>query len=642
MSLPNIPPISTSNPASVQGIISSTTETKQNPETPRKKLSLNDKTLTTRRRRLLEAHASSPQFKANPKNNKNSSQVDTDSQKTSGTSEKNKSLKNSSNSKHSDIKGSDGSSSDDESSIVSDPDSSDDDFEDLMPAKLREKIEEKLIQPSTRVKKADYKRQEQKEKAAVQEARIRKYAMDFVAGGLLQLTSFGIGGFATIGTGNPWLFPVVVPFMNEFFSEKLAQLTRSSTIVIPETQQWFAIQRQLGHALGDLFVACANKDPSKKFDIKVNDEIKKVTAAEALKHMGLVGGFKAWGKNFLVRGLPFAWFTTLYAIRDWQLYDDHGGLFSANATTWCHTHTPSANCTNVPQATGDIDPVMLRTGIVFIVGMLAGAATSLTGQLIASQLAGAEEKTNFSTDCYVKKLAYLESLKDDIKKYIDNLSPDSDGYEAKFSAAIDLEKSIDKDIIYVKNKSSLWTTFQAEINLATQKKRDSTMVTPEFGGKRIDMGMSIIGKMLSLILYVGILQKFSPQSPHTSEKDRLLSLILPPFMLIFIAGFAHRDDQRLIPQTIYGAGKGIVRACKGSAKHARGNDHSTHAENDHVVNMQGTFNDDTENASAEEKDDKNELYLSNGLTNPDGTPLEEGNKNAYVRSKHDSDDDSIV
>ena len=219
---------------------------------------------------MLEAHTSSPQFKVNPKNNKNSSQVDTDSQKTSGKSDKNKSLKNSSNSKHSDIKGSDESSSDDESSaIVSDADSSDDDFEDLMPAKRREKLENKLIQPSTRVKREDYKRQEKKETEAVKEQRIRKYAMDFVAGGLLQLTSFGVGGLATIGTGNPWLFPVVVPLMNELLGEKIAQLTRTSTIGIPETQQWFAIQRQLGHALGDLFVACANKEPKKNLKLKL-------------------------------------------------------------------------------------------------------------------------------------------------------------------------------------------------------------------------------------------------------------------------------------------------------------------------------------------------------------------------------------
>jgi hypothetical protein len=254
--------------------------------------------------------------------------------------------------------------------------------------------------------------------------------------------------------------------------------------------------------------------------------------------------------------------------------------------------------------------------------MLAGAATSLTGQLIASQLAGAEEKPNFSTDCYVKKLAYLESLKDDIKKYIDNLIPDPWNYKTKLSAAIDLEKSIDKDISYVKNKSSLWTTYKAEMNLASQKKRDSTMVTPEFGSKRIDMGMSIIGKMLSLIVYTGIIQKFSPQIPQTSEHDQTLSLILPPLLLIFIAGFAHRDDLRLIPQTFYGAGKGIVRACKGSAKHASGHDHSTQAENDHVIDMQGTLNDYSENDSAEEK----------------GSP----SSKAHMKSQHDSDDDSIV
>jgi hypothetical protein len=437
----------------------------------------------------------------------------------------------------------------------------------------------------------------------------------------------------------------VVPLLNEWLGEKLAQLTRSSTIVIPETQQWFAIQRQLGHALGDLFVSCANKDPSKKFDIKVKGELKKVTAAEALKHMGLVGGFKAWGKNFLVRGLPFAWFTALYAVRDWQLYDAHGGYFSGNATKWCHSYTPNANCTNVEQPTGTIDPVMLRTGIVFLVGMLAGAATSLTGQLIASQLAGADEKTNFSTDYYVKKLAYLDSLKLDIKKFIDNLSPNRRDHETKLFAAINLEKSIDKEISYVKNKSSLWTTYQAEMNLASQKKRDSTMVTPEFGGKRIDMGMSIIGKMLSLIVYAGIIQKFSPQIPQTSEHDQMLSLILPPLLLIFIAGFAHRDDLRLIPQTTYGATKGIVRAFKGSAKHPSGHDHSTPAENDHVVNMQGTLNDGSESDSAEEKDDENEPYLSNGLTNPDETPMEEKgspSSKAHMKSQHDSDDDSVV
>jgi len=634
MSLSITSPTNTSNPSAVQGNVST------NVETPRRKLSPNDKTLTTRRKRMIDAHASSSKFKNNPKNNINSSPMGAESQKTFGTSEKNKSLKNSSNSKHSDNKGIDENSPDEESSSIVDvSDSSDDDLEDLMPTKLREAIEKQLIQPSTRAKRADYLRQEEKETAAVKEARIRKYAMDFAAGSLLQLTSFGIGGFATIGTGNPWLFWVIVPVLNELLGEKIAQLTRTSTIGIPETQQLFAIQRQLGHALGDLFVACANKEPSKKFEIKVNGDIKKVTAAEALKHMGFGEGFKAWGKNFLVRGLPFAWFTALYATREWQLYDDHGGLFSANATKWCQSHTPNANCTNVEQLPSGIDPVMLRTGIVFLVGMLAGGATSLTAQLIASRMAGAVEKTNFSTDYYIKKMAYLDSLKIDIKTYKDNLHPKSWDYENKFFAADDLEKSIDKEMSYAEKKSSLWTTYQAELDLATQKKRDITMVTPEFGSKRIDTTMSIMGKMLSLIVYVGILQKFSPQSPHTSELDRNLSLILPPLLLIFFVGFAHRDDFRLIPQTIYGAGKGIVRACKPSARDASEDEKFSEEVNDEVVDVQGALNKDSG------REESNEPYLSNGLTNPDGTPMQEKgspSSKAHMKSKHDSDDDSVV
>ena len=109
--------------------------------------------------------------------------------------------------------------------------------------------------------------------------------------------------------------------------------------------------------------------------------------------------------------------------------------------------------------------------------------------------------------------------------------------------------------------------------------------------------------------------------------------------MIFIGGYAFRDDLRLIPELIYGAGKGIVRACKGSAKHATGNNHPTHAENDQVVDMQGTLNDVSD--SEEEK----EPYLSDGLTNPDGTPVVEKkgrDKHARVTSQHDEDGDSLT
>ena len=90
---------------------------------------------------------------------------------------------------------------------------------------------------------------------------------------------------------------------------------------------------------------------------------------------------------------------------------------------------------------------------------------------------------------------------------------------------------------------------------------------------------------------------------------------------------------------MHGAGEGMVRACKGSAKHASGHDHSTQAENDQVVDMQGALNDVSD--SEEEK----ELYLSNGLTNPDGTPVVEKkgrDKHARVTSQHDEDGDSLT
>lgn len=171
------------------------------------------------------------------------------------------------------------------------------------------------------------------------------------------------------------------------------------------------------------------------------------------------------------------------------------------------------------------------------------------------------------------------------------------------------------------------------------------MVTPEFGSKRADTIVSMIGKMLSLLVYIGLTVYFSDKNSNNSDQDKLLSQILIPLSLIFIGGYAFRDDLRLIPELVYGAGKGMVRACKGSAKHVSENVHSTQAKNDQVVDMQGALNDDSESDRAEEKDDKNEPYLSNGLTNPDGTPVQEKDSpasKAHMKSQHDSEDDSVV
>lgn len=48
---------------------------------------------------------------------------------------------------------------------------------------------------------------------------------------------------------------------------------------------------------------------------------------------------------------------------------------------------------------------------------------------------------------------------------------------------------------------------------------------------------------------------------------------------------------------------------------------------------------------ADEKGDDNEPYLSDGNTNPDGTPVQEKgspSSKAHIKSHHDPDDDSIV
>jgi hypothetical protein len=114
-------------------------------------------------------------------------------------------------------------------------------------------------------------------------------------------------------------------------------------------------------------------------------------------------------------------------------------------------------------------------------------------------------------------------------------------------------------------------------------------------------------------------------------------LILPPLLLIFFGGFAHRDDLRLIPQTIYGAGKGIVRACKHSARETSNDENSSEDGNDEVVNVEGVLN------NTSDSEETNEPYLSNGNTNPDRTPAEDkGNNKRSFKSRNIPEDDSFV
>jgi len=462
----------------------------------------------------------------------------------------------------------DSDSSSESSSIieVSDSDSSSDE-EQLMPNDRKEIIEAMVSRASTNIKKNEMKRQEEKEKSAVRNARGKKYLMDFISGIPTQVLSFGVAGTETIGTGNPWAFPIVASVLSEILAEKVGMLLRDSTYVIPETKKWLEIQRQLGRALGDIITSCATGDAikiKKKFTAIIDGEKQPATAADALRATGFLESLRCFSKNLLVRGLPFTWFAMIYISRDWIVHNTFSNYFHPNASAPC-TPEPDIHsfCNTSSTENSFINPEELATVITYLGGMLAGGVTAMTSQLVASCMAGVEEKINFSTDYYAKKVLYLESLKADIKHYIDNLSPESDRYEENLISAIDLEKFTNKELGYAKGKASLWTTYPAELDLATQKKRDATMISPEFGSKRIDMGLSILGKTLSLMAYAGIASKFGMNSDASAD-EKTKGLYALPLALIY-GGYMWRDEARLVGQIPMDFVKGCIRGCKGSS-----------------------------------------------------------------------------
>jgi len=125
-----------------------------------------------------------------------------------------------------------------------------------------------------------------------------------------------------------------------------------------------------------------------------------------------------------------------------------------------------------------------------------------------------------------------------------------------------LKRLYEKELRVARKKSSYWTTFQGELDLATQKHRDETMISPEFGGKRLELTMSMLGKFLTLLTYAYFASSFNVRTSQ-EEEDKIIGLIMIPLSLIFIGGYALRDDARMVGQVPYGIAKGAVRACKG-------------------------------------------------------------------------------
>lgn len=431
---------------------------------------------------------------------------------------------------------------------------------------------DRVIGNTSRIKHQTMREIAEREDQAIKTECLRKYAGDFLAGAVTQGLSFAPAGAVSTLAGNPWLFAVIAPILSDCLAERMGQLARGSTISIPETQQWLQIQRQVGRALGDVIASYCGKTPKKKFSVTVNGETRPATASEALKACGPAKALNAFGRNFLVRGLPFLWFSAIYTARDFGLLALEKAMAGSSgaahlAPTDLINQTMPADLTNItaslnhtPNALGPIDPQALRWAVVIIAGLLAGGMTALTSQLIASMMPGNKEATNYSTEYYAARTDYLQSLKADIKTTLSQLNPHAKQYRTQVQQLHDLETWANEELTYAERRSSRWTALQAEFARATEKHRDKTNVATEIGGNRVDFAFSMLGKFMSLLTYAYCVSRFSGQGNGTSEQDKVLGAVLVPLSLIILGGYAFRDEMRLVGRVPYGLFKGVARA----------------------------------------------------------------------------------
>ncbi len=473
-------------------------------------------------------------------------------------------------------------------SVDSDSDSSDDEFgksdNPKMDPKTRAGLEAMVFEGkknTTLRYKSEWEQAKKREDLEVKRERFVKYARDTAAGSVNQVTSFGLGGITVALTGNPWLFPIVSCIASDLLGDRLAQVIRKSTVVTNATKEHFENHRRCARAMGEFIEACAGKDPKRKFlvttgtDAHGNPIKEKMTATDALANYGRLHALSTAGQNFLVRGLPFIWFTMIYWARDYYLNTRCYDTFFPTPTNSsigpsAHPGNASAPVAGCPNP-AEFDTETLRWAMIIIGGMLSGAMTSVTNQMVSSFMPG-EERTNYSPDTWKLQVKYLESARIDTKMYLDKLATPEYRQELKAQGMDDeqiaiLEKAAhslsgiqDKELSLARKKSSYWTTFQAELDQATQKHRDETVITPEFGGKRLDLALSSVGKFLSLLVYAYFLSAFNFRTAN-SDNERLKDILLVNMSLIFL-GYVLRDDCRLVAQIPYGAVKGMVRACK--------------------------------------------------------------------------------
>ncbi len=356
-----------------------------------------------------------------------------------------------------------------------------------------------------------------------------KIPTNLLVGALLQISSFSAGAY--LGrAANHWLaFPIVTTLLNELFSSKAFQMMRVTNYSTPDMKILYDQQRYLGRAVGDSIRHCAGMPIKKKYLLERNGKKEKVTAWEMvnMKEYG-----RADGKNFLVRGLPFLWFTVLYEGRDALIKYD-----------------PSA----------PVAPTL-------IAGLLAGALTLQTGQKIASMLPGAKENPNFSANYFHHKTTFEKKLLEAIPDFITTLEADDFADDFNVNKAKDLQKSLERDVDYGEMKSSVLLTYPAEVKQAFTKRREASSIEPEFSGSRTDTLMNLGGIFCSLILFSYLsdtystyasVHKTNPNAPHDPIIEATSNFILP-MVLIFLGGFAFRDNFRIIPRVGLGLTKGAV------------------------------------------------------------------------------------
>lgn len=466
----------------------------------------------------------------------------------------------------------------------SDDDSSDDEFGSVDNPKMSPKDRNELEAVisgnkifSTVQFKKEWDAAKAEDDAYVRQHRIDKYGWDVIAGAANQLVSFGVAGATATLTGNIWLFPVVAMLTCDLIGDRLAQVIRRSTIVADSSKTHFENQRRLARLLGELVESCYDHKPKKKYTVSITDprtgDVTKVkmTGQEALKHTGCSSGMTAWGQNLLIRGLPFVWFSAIYGPRDYYLNYRCEDFFFPNATA---THQPNFTLPSGCPSPEHIDPVALRWSVVLLGGMMAGAMTTLTNQLFAS-LFPHEERTNYSRETFRKEVIYKESAKLDAKVYLDWLGQQENPNADEIKSTQTLMRLYDKELRVARKKSSYWTTFQGEVDLSTQKHRDETMISPEFGSKQLELFMNALGRGISLIAFCLVASRFNVRA-STEEQDKIMGLILIPMSLIVIGGYMWKDDARMCGLGPYGAVKGAWRACKGKSRHPGDSDNDDH------------------------------------------------------------------